>query len=63
MANISFNAVERVFHQGDKEIVAVGGVTLEVADREFVAIVGPRAVARPPACVWQRVLKNPRVAQ
>jgi len=41
MANISFNAVERVFHQGDKEIVAVGGVTLEVADREFVAIVGP----------------------
>ena len=40
MANISFNAVERVFHQGDKEIVAVGGVTLEVADREFVAIVG-----------------------
>ena len=41
MANISFNAVERVFHQGDKEIVAVGGVTLEVSDREFVAIVGP----------------------
>ena len=41
MANISFNAVERVFHQGDKEIIAVGGFTLEVADREFVAIVGP----------------------
>jgi NitT/TauT family transport system ATP-binding protein len=41
MASISFQAVERVFRQGGKEVVAVGGVSLEVADREFVAIVGP----------------------
>ncbi len=41
MANIEFSNVERTFHQGGKAFVALEGVNLEVADREFVAIVGP----------------------
>ena len=41
MASISFNGVERVFHQNGKNFVALKDVNLEVQDREFVAIVGP----------------------
>ncbi|TAL74403.1 MAG: ABC transporter ATP-binding protein [Burkholderiaceae bacterium] len=41
MANIKFSEVERTFRQGGQAFVALQGVNLEVADREFVAIVGP----------------------
>ena len=41
MAIINFNDVQRVFHQNGKDFVALKDVTLEVQDREFVAIVGP----------------------
>jgi NitT/TauT family transport system ATP-binding protein len=41
MASINFKEVERIFHQNGQEFVALKGVTLEVHDREFVAVVGP----------------------
>jgi NitT/TauT family transport system ATP-binding protein len=41
MANIQFQGVGRVFHQGGQAFVALDGIELEVHDREFVAIVGP----------------------
>ena len=41
MAIIQFSSVQRVFHQNGKEFVALQDVTLDVQDREFVAIVGP----------------------
>ncbi|HZS84945.1 MAG TPA: ABC transporter ATP-binding protein [Stellaceae bacterium] len=41
MSQISFQSVSRVFRRGSEEILAVADVSLEVADREFVAIVGP----------------------
>src|SRR4051812_25856826 len=41
MATIHFSKVQRVFRQGGKEFVALQDIDLEVADREFVAIVGP----------------------
>lgn len=41
MAIIEFSNVERTFHQGGAAFVALQGINLEVADREFVAIVGP----------------------
>ncbi len=41
MANIQFENVERTFRQGGQDFLALQGVNLEVADREFVAIVGP----------------------
>jgi len=41
MADIVFDSVQRSFKQGGKEFLAVGGVSLTVKDKEFVAIVGP----------------------
>ena len=41
MANIVFDNVQRVFHQGGGEFVALQDINLEVREREFVAIVGP----------------------
>ena len=41
MATIHFSKVQRVFHQGGKEFVALQDIDLEVRDQEFVAIVGP----------------------
>ena len=41
MATITFNGVERVFHQNGQAFAALKDVNLEVQDREFVAIVGP----------------------
>jgi len=41
LANIQFEGVGRTFHQGGKQFVALEDIALEVADREFVAIVGP----------------------
>jgi len=41
MATIQFNDVERTFRQGNRDVVALRGVNLQVGAREFVAIVGP----------------------
>jgi len=41
VATIQFQGVERTFHQGGKAFVALQGIELEVAEREFVAVVGP----------------------
>ncbi|MDE2277262.1 MAG: ABC transporter ATP-binding protein [Burkholderiales bacterium] len=41
MANICFDGVQRLFRQNGKEFLALKDVSLEVHDREFVAIVGP----------------------
>jgi NitT/TauT family transport system ATP-binding protein len=41
VSSISFRAVSRVYRQGKDPFVAVDAVSLEVAEREFVAIVGP----------------------
>jgi NitT/TauT family transport system ATP-binding protein len=41
MSAISFNAVSRRFARAGEPIVALDNVTLDVADREFVAVVGP----------------------
>ncbi|ODV11561.1 MAG: ABC transporter ATP-binding protein [Rubrivivax sp. SCN 70-15] len=41
MASIRFDNVQRVFRQNGQEFVALKDVTIEVRDREFVAIVGP----------------------
>jgi NitT/TauT family transport system ATP-binding protein len=41
MSRITFQSVSRIFRRGSEEVLAVDGVTLDVADREFVAIVGP----------------------
>ena len=41
MATITFNDVQRVFHQNGKAFVALKDLNLQVQDQEFVAIVGP----------------------
>jgi len=41
LSNIVFDGVGRVFSPEDKPVVAVESVSLEIADREFVAVVGP----------------------
>jgi NitT/TauT family transport system ATP-binding protein len=41
VANIVFQDVQRSFHQGGREFVALQDINLQVQDREFVAIVGP----------------------
>jgi NitT/TauT family transport system ATP-binding protein len=41
MSEIVFDAVSRVFGEGEGALVAVDNVSLGVADREFVAVCGP----------------------
>jgi len=41
LANIVFEAVQRVFRQGGQDFVALQDIDLEVKEREFVAVVGP----------------------
>ncbi len=41
MSDIRFDDVSRVYGQGQGRFVALDGVSLRVADKEFVAIVGP----------------------
>ncbi len=41
MSGIRFDAVRRVYGRGDTGVVTLDGIDLEIADREFVAIVGP----------------------
>ena len=41
MSNIVFDDVGRVFDQHENPVVAVESISLEIRDREFVAIVGP----------------------
>jgi len=41
VSNIVFDAVTRVFRRDGKDFPTLDGISLEVRDREFVAIVGP----------------------
>ncbi len=41
MKNIEFKGVTKVFPRGGGTFTAIEGITLEVAEKEFVAIVGP----------------------
>ena len=44
---VEFNNVSRLY--GD--VRAVDGVTIAIRDGEFFSMLGPRAPAKPPACV------------
>jgi len=48
---IAIRDLSKTFHQGPREICAVSGVTFDVHDREFVAVVGPSAAASPPSSI------------
>ena len=41
MSGIRFDAVRRIYGSQDRGIVTLDGVDLDIADKEFVAIVGP----------------------
>ncbi len=41
LSQISFSKVSRIFGRTEQDFVAIDDVSLEIADREFVAIVGP----------------------
>jgi multiple sugar transport system ATP-binding protein len=41
MANLQLDEVSKTFADGDDEIVAVDGVSIEIEDGEFVVLVGP----------------------
>jgi NitT/TauT family transport system ATP-binding protein len=41
VSDIAFDGVSRVFHRDGQSFPALEGISLEVRDREFVAIVGP----------------------
>ena len=41
MSDIVFDDVGRVFDQREKPVIAIESISLEIRDREFVAVVGP----------------------
>ena len=41
MASVTLKGVKKVYQQGGKDVTAVHGVDLEVADGELVVLVGP----------------------
>jgi multiple sugar transport system ATP-binding protein len=41
MASVTLNGVRKVYKQGGRDVIAVHGVDLEVADGELVVLVGP----------------------
>ena len=41
MASVTLKAVRKVYQQGGRDVIAVHGVDLEVADGELVVLVGP----------------------
>jgi NitT/TauT family transport system ATP-binding protein len=41
MSSISFEKVRRIYRRDGKDLVTLDGIDLEIADKEFVAIVGP----------------------
>ena len=38
MANVSLKGIKKIY---DKKVVAVHGFNLEIADKEFIVLVGP----------------------
>jgi multiple sugar transport system ATP-binding protein len=47
MAQVSLRKIVKMY-EGD--VQAVKGIDLEIADHEFVVLVGPPAAASPPRC-------------
>lgn len=47
----------------DKGVVAVQEFNLDIADKEFIVLVGRPAAASPPRCAWSQVSKrSPRAS-
>jgi NitT/TauT family transport system ATP-binding protein len=63
MATIQFNGVGRTFAQGGKEFVALQGISLEVQEREFVAIVGPSGCGKTTCMRMAAGLEHPSSGQ
>ena len=63
MANIVFDNVQRVFHQGGSAFVALQNINLEVQDREFVAIVGPSGCGKTTCMRMAAGLDHPTAGQ
>ena len=49
MATVTLKNVKKIY---DNKVTAVHDFNLEIADKEFIVLVGPSAVASPPRCVW-----------
>ena len=49
MARVEVNAITKIFPGGT---VAVDGVTMDVADGEFVVLVGPSGCGKSTFCGW-----------
>jgi NitT/TauT family transport system ATP-binding protein len=63
MAAIVFNDVQRVFHQNGRDFVALQDINLQVADREFVAIVGPSGCGKTTCMRMAAGLEHPTGGQ
>ena len=55
MSEIEFDKVRRVYNASSRETVALDDVSLTIADKEFVALVGPSGAVRRRVCAWPRV--------
>ncbi len=42
----------------EQGVVAVQEFNLEIADKEFIVLVGPPAAVSPPRCAWSQVWKR-----
>ena len=63
MAIIEFSNVERTFRRGGVAFTALSGINLEVADREFVAIVGPSGCGKTTCMRMAAGLEQPTAGQ
>ena len=63
MADIVFQDVQRVFHQGGQDFVALQDINLQVQDREFVAIVGPSGCGKTTCMRMAAGLEHPSGGQ
>jgi len=58
MARVELEKVSKIY-PGD--VKAVNAIDLDIADREFVVLVGPSAVGKAPRCGWWRGWKRFRM--
>jgi len=63
VANIVFDNVQRVFRQGGNDFVALKDISLEVQEREFVAIVGPSGCGKTTCMRMAAGLEHPSGGQ